>query len=79
MSSSVVVELSVAIGGIFASIIVTVAVCSPNSVTPLGLETDVMSAITVSEPSKMTSSVGSIVTVPVNEPAGIVMVTELGV
>ena len=74
MSSFVVVELSFAVGGRFKSIIVTVAVCAPDSIAPLPPVTFVISAITVSFPSKITSSVGSIVTVPVVEPAGIVIV-----
>ena len=74
MSSFVVVELSFAVGGMFKSIIVTVAVWVPDSVTPFPPVTFVMSAITVSFPSKITSSVGSIVTVPVVEPAGMVIV-----
>ena len=57
------------------SVIVTIACCEPFSVTPLALLTEVMSTITVSDASEITSSVGSIVTVPVNEPAGIVIVT----
>jgi hypothetical protein len=75
MSSFVVLELSIATGGIFASVMVTVAVCVPNSVAPFPPATPVMFAITVSDPSKVASLVGSIVTVPVVEPAGITIVT----
>ena len=74
-SSFVETELSFATGELFTSTIVTVAVCVPDSVAPFPPVTAVISAITVSEPSKIISSVGSIVTVPVNDPAGIVMVT----
>ena len=70
-----VVPVKVTVGIVSLSVIVTVACCVPFSVTPLALLTEVMSAITVSEPSKIASSVGSIVTVPVKEPAGIVIVT----
>ena len=59
--------------------IVTIAVCVPFSVAPLPPVTFVISAITVSSPSNKASSVGSIVTVPVVAPAGIVIVTELAV
>ncbi len=70
-----VVPLKVTVGATSSSVIVTVACCVPDSVAPLPPVTFVMSAITVSEPSNKASSVGSIVTVPVVVPAGIVIVT----
>ncbi len=68
----------VTVGGPSLSIIVTVAVCVPNSDAhpPLTL---VISTITVSGPSSILSSIGLIVTVPVVEPAGMVIILELGV
>jgi hypothetical protein len=69
-----IVPLKVTVGIVSSSVIVTVAVCVPVSVTPLALVTPVISAITVSEPSYVPSLVGSIVTVPVVEPAGITIV-----
>ena len=50
-SSFVETELSFATGELFTSTIVTVAVCVPDSVAPFPPVTDVISAITVSEPS----------------------------
>ena len=70
----VVVPDKTTVGVVSSSVIVTVAVCVPDSVAPLPPVTFVMSAITVSFPSKITSSVGSIVTVPVVDPAGIVII-----
>ncbi len=69
-----VVPLKVTVGASL-SVMVTIACCVPDSVAPFPPVTDVISAITVSDPSEITSSVGSIVTVPVVEPAGIVIVT----
>ena len=69
-----VVPVKVTVGVVSSSVMVTVAVCVPDSVAPFPPVTFVMSAITVSFPSKIPSSVGSIVTVPVVEPAGIVIV-----
>ena len=57
------------------SVIVTIATCGVAlSAAPLPPVTFVMSAITVSLPSNIASSVGVIVTVPLVEPAGIVIV-----
>ena len=73
-SAIVVVPDKTTVGVVSSSVIVTVADCVPDSVAPLPPVTLVMSAITVSLPSKIASSVGSIVTVPVVEPAGMVIV-----
>jgi hypothetical protein len=72
-----VVPVKVTVGIVSSSVIVTVAVCVPDSVAPLPPATAVILAITVSEPSNVTSLVGSIVTVPVVEPAGMIIVVEL--
>jgi hypothetical protein len=71
------VPVKVTVGAASSSVIVTVAVCVPDSVAPLPPATAVIFAITVSEPSNVPSLVGSIVTVPVVEPAGIIIVVEL--